>query len=60
MKFMRFEYRGKTGFGVIEGDDIVRVYEGDMFNGARSDISGSHSRLRLTTHLGDTHGTEST
>jgi 2-keto-4-pentenoate hydratase/2-oxohepta-3-ene-1,7-dioic acid hydratase in catechol pathway len=35
MKFMRFEYRGEAGFGVLEGDDVVRVYEGDMFNGAR-------------------------
>ena len=35
MKFVRFEYRGKTGFGVLEGNDVVRVYEGDMFEGAR-------------------------
>jgi 2-keto-4-pentenoate hydratase/2-oxohepta-3-ene-1,7-dioic acid hydratase in catechol pathway len=35
MKFMRFEYRGETAFGVLEGDDVVRVYEGDMFGGAR-------------------------
>ncbi len=35
MKFMRFEHRGETGFGVLEGDNLVRVYEGDMFDGAR-------------------------
>jgi len=35
MKFMRFEYRGETGFGVLEGDDVVQVYAGNMFNGAR-------------------------
>jgi len=34
MKYVRFEYRGKTGFGVLEGSDVVRVYEGDMFEGA--------------------------
>ena len=32
MKFMRFEYQGKPGFGVLEAEGIVRVYEGDMFN----------------------------
>ena len=26
MKFMRFEYRGETGFGVLEGDDVVHGY----------------------------------
>src|SRR5688572_27477780 len=35
MKFLRFEYRGETGFGVLEGEDVVRVYEGDMFEGPR-------------------------
>ena len=32
MKFMRFEYQGKPGFGVLEADGIVRVYEGDVFS----------------------------
>jgi 2-keto-4-pentenoate hydratase/2-oxohepta-3-ene-1,7-dioic acid hydratase in catechol pathway len=36
MKFMRFEHNGKTGFGVLESDRVIRVYEGDMFAGARS------------------------
>lgn len=35
MKFMRFEYQGKAGFGVVESGDLVRVCEGDMFNGPR-------------------------
>ena len=35
MKFMRFEYKGKPGFGVLEADGIVRVYEGDMFAAAQ-------------------------
>jgi 2-keto-4-pentenoate hydratase/2-oxohepta-3-ene-1,7-dioic acid hydratase in catechol pathway len=35
MKFLRFEHHGKTGFGVLESDGVVRVYEGDMFAGAR-------------------------
>jgi 2-keto-4-pentenoate hydratase/2-oxohepta-3-ene-1,7-dioic acid hydratase in catechol pathway len=36
MKFMRFEHGGNTGFGVLEGEDRVRVYAGDMFAGARA------------------------
>lgn len=35
MKFMRFGYQDKIGFGVLESDEMVRVYEGDMFAGAR-------------------------
>ena len=33
MKFVRFEYEGKAGFGVLEGDGerMIRVYEGEMF-----------------------------
>jgi 2-keto-4-pentenoate hydratase/2-oxohepta-3-ene-1,7-dioic acid hydratase in catechol pathway len=33
---MRFEHGGNTGFGVLEGEDRVRVYAGDMFAGARA------------------------
>ena len=36
MKFMRFEQDGKAGFGVLEGETKVRVYEGDMFAGCRA------------------------
>jgi 2-keto-4-pentenoate hydratase/2-oxohepta-3-ene-1,7-dioic acid hydratase in catechol pathway len=36
MKFMRFGHDGKAGFGVMDGDNKVRVYEGDMFAGARA------------------------
>lgn len=35
MKFMRFEHQGNIGFGILENDDVVRVFEGDMFGGAR-------------------------
>lgn len=35
MKFLRFEYKGRTGFGVLESDGVVRVYDGEMFAGAR-------------------------
>ena len=35
MKFMRFEHDGKAGFGVLEGESKMRVYEGDMFAAAR-------------------------
>ena len=35
MKFMRFEQNGQAGFGVLEGDRVIRVYEGDMFAAAR-------------------------
>ena len=31
MKFLRFDYQGKAGFGVVEADGLVRVYDGDMF-----------------------------
>lgn len=31
MKFVRFEYQGKAGFGVLETEGLVRVFEGDMF-----------------------------
>lgn len=30
MQWLRFEYQGSTGFGVLEGDR-VRCYQGDMF-----------------------------
>jgi 2-keto-4-pentenoate hydratase/2-oxohepta-3-ene-1,7-dioic acid hydratase in catechol pathway len=36
MKFMRFELGGMPAFGVLEAGDMVRVYEGDMFAGARA------------------------
>ena len=36
MKFMRFEHDGKAAFGVMEGESQVRVYQGDMFAGARA------------------------
>jgi 2-keto-4-pentenoate hydratase/2-oxohepta-3-ene-1,7-dioic acid hydratase in catechol pathway len=36
MKFMRFEYQGTPGFGVLENEGIVRVYEGDMFDNPRA------------------------
>jgi 2-keto-4-pentenoate hydratase/2-oxohepta-3-ene-1,7-dioic acid hydratase in catechol pathway len=32
---MRFEHEGKTGFGVLENESMVRVYAGDMFADAR-------------------------
>lgn len=32
MKFLRFEYLGKIGFGVLDGDSMVRVMKGDMFD----------------------------
>jgi 2-keto-4-pentenoate hydratase/2-oxohepta-3-ene-1,7-dioic acid hydratase in catechol pathway len=31
MKFIRFEYEGTVGYGVMDGNDRVRVYKGDMF-----------------------------
>ncbi|MES2537463.1 MAG: fumarylacetoacetate hydrolase family protein [Pseudomonadota bacterium] len=31
MKFVRFEYKGAVEFGVMDGDDRVRVQKGDMF-----------------------------
>ncbi|MEA3154407.1 MAG: hypothetical protein QOK44_1996 [Betaproteobacteria bacterium] len=31
MKFMRFEHKGKVGFGVLHDTASIRVYEGDMF-----------------------------
>ena len=33
MKFMRFEHKGKAGFGILKGDE-VQVCEGDMFGKA--------------------------
>ena len=35
MKFMRFEYQGKPGFGLLEANGHVRVCEGDMFKATR-------------------------
>ena len=37
MKFLRFEFEGKIGFGVLEGEGerTIRVYEGEMFADAR-------------------------
>jgi 2-keto-4-pentenoate hydratase/2-oxohepta-3-ene-1,7-dioic acid hydratase in catechol pathway len=35
MKFLRFEHNGKAGYGVLESDGVVRVYQGDMFANAR-------------------------
>jgi 2-keto-4-pentenoate hydratase/2-oxohepta-3-ene-1,7-dioic acid hydratase in catechol pathway len=35
MKFIRFDYQGRTRFGVLEAQGMVRVYEGDMFADAR-------------------------
>jgi 2-keto-4-pentenoate hydratase/2-oxohepta-3-ene-1,7-dioic acid hydratase in catechol pathway len=32
MKFMRFEHKGKVGFGVLQGAASVRVYKGEMFS----------------------------
>jgi len=32
MKFLRFEHKGKVGFGVLQGAASVRVYKGDMFS----------------------------
>jgi len=34
MKFMRFEYQGRPAYGVLEAGDLVRVYEGDIFDDA--------------------------
>ena len=36
MKFARFQLQGKSGFGVLEGAEMMRVYEGDMFQDARA------------------------
>ena len=33
MNFMRFEYQGKPGFGILEAGERVRVCHGDMFKG---------------------------
>jgi 2-keto-4-pentenoate hydratase/2-oxohepta-3-ene-1,7-dioic acid hydratase in catechol pathway len=35
MKFLRFEHNGKPGYGVLESDGVIRVYQGDMFAAAR-------------------------
>jgi 2-keto-4-pentenoate hydratase/2-oxohepta-3-ene-1,7-dioic acid hydratase in catechol pathway len=45
MRFMRFEYEGKIGLGVLENESMVRVYSGDMFAGARP----TKRRLPLTS-----------
>ncbi len=47
MLWVRFEHAGETGFGVLEGDEIV-VHAGDMFAGASpsgSTISTSDAKL---------------
>ena len=44
MKFIRFDYQGRTRFGVLEAQGMVRVYEGDMFAGAET--SGDLQRHR--------------
>ncbi|MGZ8202718.1 MAG: Rv2993c-like domain-containing protein, partial [Burkholderiales bacterium] len=31
---MRFEYQGRPAYGVLEAADLVRVYEGDIFDDA--------------------------
>jgi 2-keto-4-pentenoate hydratase/2-oxohepta-3-ene-1,7-dioic acid hydratase in catechol pathway len=35
MKFVRFRRGAEVGFGVLEGERTVRVYQGDMFSSAR-------------------------
>jgi hypothetical protein len=35
MKFLRFEHNGKPGYGVLESDGVIRVYQGDMFAASR-------------------------
>ena len=35
MKFVRFEHKGKRGFGVLENVNQVRIFEGDMFSNAK-------------------------
>lgn len=35
MKFIRFESKNGVGYGVLEENDVVRVYQGDMFRGSR-------------------------
>jgi len=50
MKFMRFQYQDKQGFGVLEAERRVRVYEGDMFTGARpTDTTLALGEVVLTT-----------
>jgi 2-keto-4-pentenoate hydratase/2-oxohepta-3-ene-1,7-dioic acid hydratase in catechol pathway len=36
MKFLRYEHKGTIGFGVLESETIVRIYNGDMFGEARA------------------------
>ena len=36
MKFVRFDHQGKTGFGVLETESIIRVYTGEMFSAAQA------------------------
>lgn len=50
MKFMRFEYNGEVGFGVLEGASLVRVYEDDMFvNPRATDTTLSLGSVTLLT-----------
>ena len=48
MKYLRFEHRGKVGFGVLQSKS-VKVYEGDMFGKAvptKTTLALSDVRLR--------------
>lgn len=35
MKFVRFEHNGLIGYGVMDGDNTIRLYTGDMFPNPR-------------------------
>ncbi|RJF91828.1 fumarylacetoacetate hydrolase family protein [Noviherbaspirillum saxi] len=48
MKFVRFEYNGAVGFGVMDGDDRVRVYKGDMFADCNeTDVTVVRAEIKL-------------
>lgn len=50
MKFLRFEYRGETGFGVLQGEDMIRVLAGEMFGKPqRTDVDLPLSKVKLLT-----------
>jgi len=53
MKFLRFQYEGTTGFGMLEGENSVRVAAGEMFDNPRiTDTTLPLSKVKLLTPCG--------
>lgn len=55
MKFVRFEHKGVIGFGVLDGDNSIRLYTGNMFANPKAtgaSLSLSEAKLLPPTEAG--------